>query len=100
MFINNFADFGLFLTFADYCRKRGILISELDPKVPGANKKLDFLIKIKERGILVEALSPIDSTLRGRGLKFIITQKIKDKEIPASPEYPLIFLINLRDFSW
>ena len=99
LFINNFADFGLFLTFYDFCYRKNIQILEIEPKILTNNKKLDLKIKIDKRDIFVELFSPIESLIRGKELELKINEEIKNHKLENFNQ-PIIFVINVAEPYW
>lgn len=100
IFVNNFADFGLLLSFIDFCDCRNIKITEFEPQNPLVkNKRLDLKILIDKREVLVECFSPIESIIKGVSLENKIKEEIERHSLKFST-IPLMLVINLTDPSW
>lgn len=100
LFMNNFADFGLMLSFVDFCIRRKIKLIKFEPENPSQKDgQLDFTINIKGREILVECFSPIESLIKGKSLTSKITNEIKSHKLNEIKQ-PIIFVINITEPSW
>ena len=99
-FMNNFADFGLILCFAEFCYKRNIKILEYEPTSPdNKTKKLDFKILLNQREVFVECFSPIESMVKGKNIEDKIYREIEKHDLQYF-NHPLIFVINISEPSW